>query len=87
MVPPDGPHKGGQALPVVKKTMEAAFSMSNTSGLHILDEQRWMSLFPALIAAGYIWHMDEIYDWLEQKWPGPEGRRGMDNRGARKVYA
>lgn len=39
--------------PVVEQTMEAAFSMSNTSGLHISDEQRWMSLFPALTAAGY----------------------------------
>ena len=45
-----------------------------------------MSLFPALIAKDYIWHMDDIYDWLS-RWPGIKGDRGMANSNARKVYA
>ena len=73
--------------PVVEKTMEVALATSDASGLRIDAELRWMSLFPVLIDKGYSWHMDNISDWLEQKWPGPKGRRGMNNRNARKVYA
>lgn len=73
--------------PVVEKAMEAAFKLGNPSGLHILDKRRWMSLFPALIATGYDLDLDAIYDWLNQRWPGTEDERGMNNRNARKVYA
>ena len=72
--------------PVVERAMGAAFSVSNPSGLHISDERLWMTLFPALIARGYTWHMDDIYEWLS-RWPGIRGDRGMDNSNARKVYA
>ena len=73
--------------PVVEKTMEAVFDMSNTSsGLHALDEQRWMSLFPALIAAGYTWDIDDIYTWLGERWPSLEDDDDLDHD-AIKVYA
>lgn len=72
--------------PVVAKTMAAAFSLSNKSTLHMFDEQRWMSLFPALVAKGYRWHMDDIGEWLS-RWPGSEDDSGMDNHDAIRVYA
>ena len=71
--------------PVVERAMKAAFDTSNTSSLHALDDQRWMSLFPALIAAGYTWNVDDVYIWLGEHWPGGDDD-GMD-LDAIRVYA
>lgn len=68
--------------PVVEKAMEVALELSNQTMLHPNDAERWMSLFPALVAAGYSWDMDDIGDWLERNWAST-----MANRGAAKVYA
>ena len=73
--------------PVVEKTMEKALDESNANTLHPDDRDRWMSLFPALVAAGYRWDIDDIYEWLNQHWPGPEGDRGMDHEDAIDVCA
>ena len=73
--------------PVVEKTMKATFDVSNTtSGLHILDEQRWLSLFPALLAAGYTWDINDVYTWLGEHWLRLEDDDDLDHD-AIKVYA
>ena len=70
--------------PVVEQVMEAAFSITKTSGFNRPDAVRWMSVFPALIEEGYALDIDAVYDWLNEHW---RGAQGMDNRWAIKVYA
>lgn len=70
--------------PVVEQVMEAAFDIPKTSGFNRPDAVRWMSVFPALIEAGYDLDIDAIADWLNERWRGDGGR---DNRWAIKVYA
>lgn len=52
---------------------------------HPNDRERWMCLFPALIAAGHSWDLDDIHRWLDQHLPPDED--GMDDHDAIEVYA
>ncbi|MYC69407.1 MAG: hypothetical protein F4X17_01715 [Gemmatimonadetes bacterium] len=73
--------------PLVKKTMEITLSQVNTSMLHPNDRERWLSLFPALIAAGCTWNINDIYRWLDEHWPVDPDESGMDNHYAIEIYA
>ena len=73
--------------PVVEKVMEIALDQSNTDMLHSNDRCRWMSLFPALIAAGYSLDINAIFRWLDKRWPVPPNESGMDDHHAIEVYA
>ena len=73
--------------PVVEKAMEVTLEQVNTDMFHPNDRERWMTLFPALVAAGYTWDINDIYRWLEEHWPVLPDEDGMDDHQAIEVYA
>lgn len=50
--------------PAVRRVLEQVRSNSNMSVLHPNDIERWVSVFPALLEAGYDYHEDDINEWL-----------------------
>lgn len=73
--------------PVVKKAIEITLGQVNPEMFHPNDYERWMCLFPALIAAGYRWDINDIDQWLKEHWPGLPNKDGMKHRNAQMVSA
>ena len=72
--------------PVVAEAMKQTLEQINTHMMHPNDYERWMCLFPALIAAGYTWDPDDVYHWVVRHWPKGLGS-GVRNRRAAQISA
>ena len=73
--------------PLVEKAMKIALDDVNADALHPIDREKRMSLFPALIAEGCTWDVDEVDGWLDEHWPVPPDEDGMDHHNAIEVSA
>lgn len=72
---------------LVEKVLEMVLDDVNADALHPADREKLMSLFPALIAEGCTWDVDEIDGWLDEHWPVPPDEDGMDDHNAIEVSA
>lgn len=72
--------------PAVIRVLERVRSESNMTTLHPNDVERWVSVFPALLDAGYDYDADAVAAWLRSHL-APSERDKPDQQPEDSIYA